>query len=343
MSNCFGSRQVEVFRRDGRLTPEHDICGRAGAYFVGSTFGLSAGASRRWHIVADVNYDAAAIVQLNRFLRQSGDQIEVVLEAEIEQSTSILKQYVAAADGLQLSGQTTVSAHHYANTLFNIMRGGIFPDGYAIMREDFFAFVLGRNKSLINEHRAWFDDLPPEFNIQALQQRALEAGVPDIIRLCLEYLPLTFSRRHGDPSRPWNQFSINLKHPDGSPRLDYQGNWRDIFQNWEPLMLSFPGYLPNVIARFLNATTADGYNPYRVTRDGVEWEVPEPNNPWSNIGYWSDHQIIYLQKLLEIAGQVGPSFWTDMADARVFAYADVPYRLHSYQENAARLVQHDLL
>ena len=61
-----------------------------------------------------------------------------------------------------------------------------------------------------------------------------------------------------------------------------------------------------MIAKFLNATTADGYNPYRITRDGIEWEVPEPDNPWANIGYWSDHQIIYLQKLLEIAEQVAP-------------------------------------
>ncbi len=65
-------------------------------------------------------------------------------------------------------------------------------------------------------------------------------------------------------------------------------------------------YTEGVIAKFLNATTADGYNPYRVTRSGIEWEVPEPDNPWSNIGYWSDHQIIYLQKLLEIAEHVHP-------------------------------------
>ena len=50
-------------------------------------------------------------------------------------------------------------------------------------------------------------------------------------RLCYEYLPLKFSRRHGDPSRPWNKFSINTRNEDGSKILDYQGNWRDIFQN----------------------------------------------------------------------------------------------------------------
>ncbi len=33
----------------------------------------------------------------------------------------------------------------------------------------------------------------------------------ELDKLLLEYLPLTFSRRHGDPSRPWNRFSIDIK------------------------------------------------------------------------------------------------------------------------------------
>ena len=57
----------------------------------------------------------------------------------------------------------------------------------------------------------------------------------ELVRLSYAYLPLTFSRRHGDPSRPWNRFAINIKKDDGSLRLDYEGNWRDIFQNWEAL------------------------------------------------------------------------------------------------------------
>ena len=28
-----------------------------------------------------------------------------------------------------------------------------------------------------------------------------------------------------------------------------------------------------MICRFLNASTADGYNPYRITRAGIDWEV----------------------------------------------------------------------
>ena len=44
-----------------------------------------------------------------------------------------------------------------------------------------------------------------------------------------------------------------------------------------------------MICKFLNATTADGYNPYRLTSLGIDWEAPNPDDPWSNIGYWGDH------------------------------------------------------
>ncbi|MGR5542581.1 hypothetical protein ACPV5V_28945, partial [Vibrio campbellii] len=78
-------------------------------------------------------------------------------------------------------------------------------------------------------------------------------------------------------------------------------NWRDIFQNWEAMALSYPGFIHSFIAKFVNASTVDGYNPYRITKDGVDWELLEPDDPWSNIGYWGDHQIIYLLKFLELA------------------------------------------
>jgi len=48
---------------------------------------------------------------------------------------------------------------------------------------------------------------------------------------------------------------------DGSKILDYEGNWRDIFQNWEALAHSYPEFIESMIHKFLNATTFDGYNP----------------------------------------------------------------------------------
>jgi hypothetical protein len=165
-----------------------------------------------------------------------------------------------------------------------------------------------------------------------LLKAAAVHGDKQLIRLCYEYLPLSFSRRHGDPSRPWNLFSIEMKKEDGKKNLNYQGNWRDIFQNWEALALSFPSFTESMICKFLNASTADGYNPYRITRGGIDWEAPDPHDPWANIGYWGDHQIIYLQKFLEISKKYHPGALDKMLSDNIFAYANVPYRIKPYNE-----------
>lgn len=325
--------QIDRFRHGGEIEQEEDVLGKAGAYLVGSRFGLDSGEVRPWHVVADVHQDAADLVALNHYLRETATEAVLAdIEADIDLNTAALVNYVAAADGLQNTAAETTVTHHFANVMFNVMRGGIFANGYTVDVADLIEFAKVRNRPVLESHLAWFGGLPEQIDIEALYARAEESGSADVIRLCYEYLPLTFSRRHGDPSRPWNRFSINLKHDDGSPRLDYQGNWRDIFQNWEPLLVSFPAYLNGVIAKFLNATTADGYNPYRVMREGIEWEVPEPENPWANIGYWSDHQIIYLQKLLELSEQLAPGELQALWNRPIFAYADVPYRIRSYDE-----------
>jgi hypothetical protein len=145
-----------------------------------------------------------------------------------------------------------------------------------------------------------------------------------------EYLPICFSRRHGDPSRPWNRFTIATRGRDGRPTLSYAGNWRDIFQNWEALAWSHPACLPAMIAVFLNASTADGYNPYRITRDGVDWEVEDPHDAWSHIGYWGDHQIVYLLRLLELHERLRPGELAARRDEPAYASVNVPYRIKGF-------------
>ena len=76
--------------------------------------------------------------------------------------------------------------------------------------------------------------------------------------------------------------------------------------------------------------TADGYNPYRVTRDGFDWEVLDPHDAWSYIGYWGDHQIIYLVKLLEISAHYHPGKIQEFLIKDIFSYANVPYRIKPY-------------
>jgi len=87
-----------------------------------------------------------------------------------------------------------------------------------------------------------------------------------------------------------------------------------------------------MIIKFLNASTFDGYNPYRITKDGFDWETIEPDNPWSYIGYWGDHQIIYLQKFFEITEKFYPGTLQSFFDKDWFVYAAVPYKIKPYSQ-----------
>jgi hypothetical protein len=324
------SRQLEAFRQGGALEAETDLRGARSAFLVNACMTLDAHEARQWHIVADVDRDSSHVVALVKRLTTDRPGLCDQLEADIQRGHDRLTAIVASADGLQASADHLSTAHHLSNVLFNVMRGGIFSENYTIRKDDFVDFVRVRNQPVLLAQAEFFSQLPAEFRIDDLVHQAAQAPSADLERLCYEYVPLTFSRRHGDPSRPWNTFSINLKNEDGSQKLDYQGNWRDIFQNWEPLAYSYPEFVESLISKFLNATTADGYNPYRLTRNGIEWEVPEPENPWANIGYWSDHQIIYLQKFLELSTEVHPGELHDHLQRPIFSHANVPYRIKPY-------------
>ncbi|MBL7774516.1 MAG: hypothetical protein JNK89_00850, partial [Saprospiraceae bacterium] len=90
--------------------------------------------------------------------------------------------------------------------------------------------------------------------------------------------------------------------------------------------------MEGMIYKFLNASTFDGYNPYRVTKGGFDWETIEPDDPWSYIGYWGDHQLIYLLKFLEFAADYFPDLLPGLLDKACFVYANVPYKIKPYRE-----------
>ncbi|TFC29686.1 hypothetical protein E3O53_05035 [Cryobacterium sp. TMT2-18-3] len=323
--------QVAAFARGRGITAETDVRGRRGAYLVHARITLPPGSTQRWQIVADVNQDAADVVALREKLRDPAGLAEE-LAADIAGTRSDLETILAATDAAQHSGDELATIHHTANVLFNTMRGGVPAEGYTVESSDVRAFIVQRSQPTAQRCAGVLAALPERLRADELIAIAQEHGDGDLWRLTTEYLPLTFSRRHGDPSRPWNQFRIVLKDESGIRRLEYQGNWRDIFQNWEALAWSFPEYVESMVTIFLDATTADGYNPYRISREGIDWEVPEPEDPWANIGYWSDHQIIYLLKLLETSRRFHPGRLDALINRADFTHADVPYRIAAYAD-----------
>jgi hypothetical protein len=325
------SNQLDAFRQGGAVQPEERACGRRGAYFVHNVLTLAAGKWARWQIVADLACGHVDIAALRRALAETSD-LDRLVQDDVDAGTRKLARIVASADGLQTTGDSLGCAHHFSNVLFNVMRGGIFESSYRIPVHDLKDVLGSFNPEVLARHATFLDSLGDEIQLHELLERARERNDPDLVRHVHEYLPLSFSRRHGDPSRPWNRFSINVRGQGGDRILDYQGNWRDIFQNWEALCHSFPEFLENVICKFVNTTTADGYNPYRITKWGYEWEIPNPDEPWSNIGYWGDHQLIYLLKLLEMSRDYHPGMLERLLTEDIFVYAEVPYDIKRYED-----------
>ena len=324
--------QIKPFTHGHPVTGETDIKGKRGAYFLTGTLSISGKSHKKWGMCAELKQDHGKITFLRTRLEKEKDKLCAELSTDLQQSRQKLDQIIKMNDGHQNTGSLTSDVHHRANVLFNCMRGGYFIEGYTIDTRDFTRFAKSWNSKVTEEHGSWFAALPEKITVDQLHRAGQQSGNPIIERLSLEYLPLTFSRRHGDPSRPWNQFFIKTSDGKGNPILGYQGNWRDIFQNWEALCLSYPAYLPGIITKFLNATTIDGYNPYRISDQGIDWEIPDPHDPWANIGYWSDHQIIYLAKLLEHCDHYLPEALQDLGKRDVFTFADVPYRIKNIDQ-----------
>ena len=325
------SGQLDVYRKGYEIKEESDIKAERGAYFINSDISLGCDEKKEWLFAADINKSSSDIAALRKEIIENSKLSEKI-NNEILNSSNELYKLVGSSDGIQLSTDRRRNIRHFANTLFNIMRGGIFDKDYQIEKDDFIKYMTKANIKCSSKMSAAFDSWPDTFDLTFLRDSINKSNSNTFKRLATEYLPIKFSRRHGDPSRPWNKFSINTRDDmTGEKVLDYQGNWRDIFQNWEALAYSYPQFIDGMIYRFLNASTFDGYNPYRLTKDGFDWETIEPDNPWSYIGYWGDHQIIYLLKFLEISENYFPQRLNSFLSKNDFVYANVPYEIKDYK------------
>lgn len=322
---------IRRFRAGRPLPVESELRGQRGNFLVASDIQLAPRKSLSWDIVIDTHVTQAQVASVRKRL-QNVPRLQSDLREAVGKSTENLLHMIAAADGLQETADQRVSAHHQSCVLFNNLRGGVFLNGGRIVVDEFTAFVHTRHCLTASRHADALERLPADVTRTQLLEHLTRTGDPQLIRLGHEFLPLAFSRRHGDPSRPWNRFNIRVRDARGRFTHNYQGNWRDIFQNWEALCISFPECLGSVIAKFLSASTADGFNPYRISHEGVDWETSDPDDAWSHIGYWGDHQIVYLTRLLESCHRAYVGMLPSLLRNPIFSSADVPYRLRPFDQ-----------
>ncbi|MCX2760012.1 hypothetical protein OQJ65_16895 [Vibrio sp. Sgm 22] len=320
------SKELTKFRKNSQLSAQPLVRGERGAYLIHQKFELKPNQKQNWLIVADIDQTHKEVEVTKALLLESG-ALAKQIKTDIKANQDDLMGLMSGGDAWQLTSSEETDVHHYANVLFNSMRGGVFVDGYELDSSDVRNTFARINQKVAQKHRDLLHSLPSKLSHPELISLVKETQDEQLIRLAYEYLPLTFGRRHGDPSRPWNHYEINVRDDEGNRLLGYQGNWRDIFQNWEALALSYPKFIGSFMTKFVNASTVDGYNPYRITKEGIDWEMLEPENPWSNIGYWGDHQIIYLLKLLELADKYQSSELVAWLNEEHFSYANVPYEI----------------
>ena len=208
--HLLSSLQLNNFRLGKPIKQEVDVKAEKGAYFLNSEIILEKESSKEWMIIANVNQNHSSIAKLSKQIKEESSLVHVVND-DINIGTKRLVELNSASDAIQITSDNLKDTRHFANTLFNIMRGGIFDNNYQIEKWDFKNYLEQANTKVAFTSEEIIEKLPEEFSLSDLQKIAYDNEDKNFRRLCLEYMPLKFSRRHGDPSRPWNKFSINTR------------------------------------------------------------------------------------------------------------------------------------
>ena len=208
------SEQIRNFKAGADVEQEAHRRGVRGAYLISFALELEAHSTQRWQIVADIEQSQSDVASLRRELAAPNKLGEAIARS-IQVGSDSLARIMASGDGYQATAEENVTVHHYANVLFNILRGGIFDAQYDVSTRDFVANIRHFNRNAYLKNQQFLDALPETINFSELLSSVRECEAPQLERLAYEYLPITFGRRHGDPSRPWNHFEINVKDDQG--------------------------------------------------------------------------------------------------------------------------------
>ena len=141
------SLQLDTFRSGGAIQQETDIKAERGAYFVASDIRLDEKGQKEWMLIIDVNHTISSITEIAELIKTTPQLMEVV-QKDIDAGTDHLLELAGASDAMQLSANTLRNTRHFSNTLFNIMRGGIFDNNYQIEKWDFNAYLAKANKDV---------------------------------------------------------------------------------------------------------------------------------------------------------------------------------------------------
>ena len=141
------SEQLDDFRLGKELHQEEHKRGVRGAYLVNQKVQLTPGVTQHWQFVANIEQSQSQVVSLLNMLKQP-DFVAEDIANSVTEGSDRLARIMGRVDGFQLTTEENVSAHQYANVLFNSLRGGIFDDQYQVSSHDFAANIENYNRVL---------------------------------------------------------------------------------------------------------------------------------------------------------------------------------------------------
>jgi len=139
--HLLSSLQLRNFRNGRAVQEESNVKGEKGAYFVNSDLTLQGAEAQEWMIISDVNQNHSGVFEISDRILTDKELGQLVKE-DIQLGTKNLVNLNASSDALQLTSDHLRDVRHFSNTLFNIMRGGIFDYNYQIEKWDLKNYLL---------------------------------------------------------------------------------------------------------------------------------------------------------------------------------------------------------
>lgn len=186
--------QVGSFCSGDGVTEEALTRGQRGAFLMHFSAVLNKSGCN-WELIIDSPKSQVQVANLVDSLRAGYGTSQQIHDA-VKANTTGVDELLARGDAFQHSADPMAAAHHRSNVLFNIMRGGVFSDGTTLDRQQLLDFIKIRNRPLTLELEKLVDSWPARIERYEALSLVRATGRPDLERMVLGYLPLTFSRRH---------------------------------------------------------------------------------------------------------------------------------------------------
>ena len=159
--------QIKNFCQNKELNEEFETRGEWGNFLLHKKIKIAANKKIQWIFFGDTILDVVRINKISSDFSDDNTTTKKLIES-IKKEHDGLKRKISMADGIQQTGDTIASIHHFSNTLFNCMRGGTVVNNYQINKNDLKNFLISNNKLIYDKYCMLVDELNKEITFNEL-------------------------------------------------------------------------------------------------------------------------------------------------------------------------------